>query len=68
MICYNDKCSIQFEKGLGIIEDENWYCSEDCANLCEYRMMLRSNTEEQSYEESESEYDEDDEYDPMKDF
>ena len=72
MICYNDKCNKQFEKGVGIVDEENWYCSEECANTCEYRMMLKSNIEVESNEsyEEESEYNEvdEDDYDPMNDF
>ncbi len=72
MICYNDKCSKRFEKGIGVIEDENWYCSQECANTCEYRNILLSNLEdnksepnqEEEYEASDDEY----EYDPMNDF
>jgi hypothetical protein len=71
MICFNEKCNKQFEKGLGVVEDDNWYCSEDCSNICEYRIMLKDNNhqEDEAHEEElEEEYLDENYYDPMNDF
>ena len=62
MICFNENCNKQFEKGLGIIDEDKWYCSKEC--IIDFKEEESSLKDNDDFSEEESV----DEYDPMNDF
>jgi hypothetical protein len=71
--CFNESCNAKFEKGIGVVIDDAYYCSQECSADVDDIHQAEDDCQdqaEQPYTEQpeKDEYYNDESYDPMTDF